>query len=118
MEKVLKDKKRFLPRTNKVPVLIAFIIFAIYAATLIFPLLWIFVQSFRTNRDFVLFPFDFSDTIFTIKNYIYVTKTFNIVGMFINSIIVAVGGTLTSVFASCCAAYIVSRYEFKGRKFL
>ena len=118
MSKVLKDKRRFLPRTNKIPILIAFVIFAIYAATLIFPLLWVLVQSFRTNRDFILDPFDFSESVFSLNNYTYVIKTFDILGMFINSIIVAVGGTLTSVFASCCAAYIVSRYEFKGRKFL
>ena len=80
MKKVLKDKRRFLPRTNKIPILIAFVIFTIYAATLIFPLLWVLVQSFRTNRDFILYPFDFSESVFSFKNYTYVIKTFDILG--------------------------------------
>ena len=113
-----KVRKRFLPKDNKIAVLIAFIIFTIYAFSLLFPILWLAVQSFRTNRDFILYPFDFSKAVFNIDNYTYVIKNFNVIGMFINSLIVAVGSTFASVAASCMAAYVVSRYKFPGRNFL
>lgn len=118
MSEIKKVKRRFLPRDNKVVVLIAFIIFLIYAFSLLFPILWLTVQSFRTNRDFILYPFDFSKAVFSLSNYSYVIKNFNVIGMFINSLIVALGTTFASVAASCMAAYVVSRYKFPGRNFL
>ena len=118
MEQVKKYKKRFWPKDNQVVIIIAFVIFLIYALSLLFPLVWVAAQSFRTNRDFVLFPFDFAEGKLSIANYKYVISKYNIVGMFVNSLIIAFGGTFASVAASCMAAYVVSRYKFPGRNFL
>lgn len=44
---------------HKIAYTIVYIIFTLYAITLVYPLLWVFVQSFRSKIDFFWYPLDF-----------------------------------------------------------
>ena len=125
MEKTaIKHKKHFFPMENRVAIVVTFVFFCVYAFSLIFPILWVLLQSFRKHKDFVLFPMDFLKfSNLNIENYVqvftkYEINSTNVFGMFINTAIVAIGSTLASIASSCVAAYTVSRYKFFGRNFI
>ncbi len=93
---------------------IVYLVFTIYALSLLYPLIWVLVQSFRTKLDFFWAPLEFPQS-FYFQNYIRIFSEYNIAAMFANSIILSVGGTLASILSSSCAAYVVSKYKFKMR---
>ncbi len=103
-------------KAEKTILTIVFIIFSIYAFTLIFPFVWSLINSFKTNQEF--FNIDNAWKLpqnFSFDNYINVFRETGIVSMFLRSLYLVVVGTALSVFMSSSAAYVVSKYEFKGR---
>ncbi|MEU3462027.1 carbohydrate ABC transporter permease [Streptomyces sp. NPDC006733] len=54
---------------------------------------------------------------FTIRPYIDIWHTVPLAKYFVNSVIVSVSATVASVAVAIFAAYAVSRYRFRGRKF-
>lgn len=110
-------KIRFLPKEHKVTLAIVFVLFAIYAVSLIYPLCWVFTQSLRTEIDFFWHPLDMPKKI-TFENYKLVFESYSIIPMFTNSLILALGGAFATIMSSCVAAYVVSRYSFIGRNFI
>lgn len=107
---------------EKVIYIIVFIIFALYALTLIFPFLWLLVNSFQNK---IMYQINMSDgnafalpKRWEIGNYIYAFKELsyngsNIFNMFFNSIWYTAlhigGGILMSSFTGYC----LSKYKFK-----
>lgn len=119
MEK-LKEKKKIQP--YKVTLAVFTCIFAVYACTLVFPFLWLVINSFRDWKDFLSNPLSFGGMKFgtIIKNYrtVFNNDEFNIFEMYFNSITLVVGQTLTSLLAMTCTAYVVARYTFVGKRFI
>ncbi len=102
---------------EKVIMGVAFALFLLYSITLIFPFVWCFYNSFKTNREF------FSDVWSLPQEWLFSNwgDAFNlsvsgvdIGGMFLNSIIMTVVNTLISIFMSAMTAYIIAKYPFKG----
>ncbi len=120
----IRDKKHFFPVENRVGVVIVFVLFCLYALSLMFPIAWVLLQSFRMKTEFLLNPMDFPALAdWKLENYVrvfteYEVNSTNVFGMFVNNVIVAVGGTLATVASSCLAAYTVSRYKFFGRNLI
>lgn len=96
---------------------IIFAVFSLYAVTLVFPFVWCFYNSFKTNPEFFgdiwsmpeiwLFS-NWSDAI-----HLSVSGV-NIIGMFGNSAIITVVNTFISIFVSAMTAYIIAKYKFLG----
>lgn len=99
---------------HRIAYIIVYIIFTLYAITLLYPLLWVFVQSFRTKFDFFWYPLEFPQS-FYVENYLNIFTQYNMAELFANSIVLSVGGAFASILASSCAAYVVSKYNFKLR---
>ena len=99
---------------HKIAYTIVYIIFTLYAITLVYPLLWVFVQSFRSKIDFFWYPLDFPKSFYG-ENYLRIFTEYNMAELFANSIVLSVCGTFASILASSCAAYVVSKYNFKLR---
>ena len=123
MEKVMKKKKS---RTLQLGMIIAFIIFALYAISLLFPFVWIIINSLRdvgewntlvTFKEIWSLPkkWDFSNYTEILKTEVQGTS---IITMITNSVILTVLGTVINVFFSACAAYVMAKYEFRGKKLL
>jgi len=119
----MKLKKRFFPREHKIILAVVFVIFLCYAVSLLYPLIWVFTNSFRTDMNFFFYPLRsiFSEEeirTLTIENYGKIFSEYNVAEMFLNSIIISVGATLASVIASAMSAYVVNKYKFWGSKFI
>ena len=125
MTKLINNKRRKFSFT-KIGTIIAFVIFALYALSLLFPFVWLILNSLRSVdeyntimnfKDYLSLPKDWAFT-----NYITIlTKSVgdtNLLSMFINSIILTVLGTIVNVFFSTCAAYVLAKYKFKGRNLI
>ena len=101
---------------------IAFIVFALYSLSLLFPFIWMLLNSFRSVgewqsivnfKDFWGLPktWDFS-------NYLTILKENNVFEMILYSVILTVLGTIVNVFFSACAAYVLAKYNFPGKKLI
>ncbi len=126
VEQVERKKKRFnwskifgerRSPFQKFVFVVIFIVFVIYAFTMVFPFIWLIINSFKSGADFFssgrssfAFP-----ALFTSENYVAAFKQCNFVGMFLRSLFLAGGGTLLTLFTSSMAAYTVAKYKFPGR---
>ena len=101
---------------HKVLGVVVFIIFLLLAVTYIFPLLFMLFNSFKSNGQMLqnIWSLPTSDVGFS--NYEYVFERYNIGRMFLNSIILTVGGVVLLVAAVSVTAYVTARFEFVGRR--
>lgn len=99
----------------------AFVLFVLYAASLLFPFVWCFINSFKDRKEFIFNIWGFAETPVW-SNWIdcfHLTyNDVNIFGMFLNSTIYMIGCTAVSIFFCCCTAYTIAKYRFVGRNFL
>jgi raffinose/stachyose/melibiose transport system permease protein/N-acetylglucosamine transport system permease protein len=113
MEKISKTGKTF--------VWAAFALFALYAVTLILPMVWILINSFKGYQEWM-----FGGNIwgwpknFTLSNW-KEAFTLEVNGvtlplMFVNSVIMIVGCTAISIACSAATAYCLSKYRFPGSR--
>lgn len=101
--------------------IIFFAIFLVYAISLLLPFVWGFFMSLKTRTEFVLhfdeiFPRDWK-----FVNYIsawteLATGGSDMITMFGNTIWFSVCIVVVSMIMSTTAAYVVSRYQFPGKK--
>lgn len=107
-------------RGERIVFSIIFLLFSIYALSLIIPILWAFITTFKDEYDYLQDKAGFpSKWIFTNYPDAFVTlsaKGSNLFMMFLNSAWLAFGGTMIGVFVSCMSAYVVAKYKFIGRK--
>ena len=110
----------------KIGVIIAFIVFLLYALSLLFPFVWLAINSLRSVSEWgnlVTFE-DHAKPLGSLEfsNYLTIlTYDFNgdnILSMVGWSVVLTVLGTVINVFFSACAAYVMAKYEFKGKKII
>lgn len=99
-------------------------LFAILAFTYIYPFIWLLINSFKPQAEFTT-NFSGLPKTWTWENFAEAftfksaeTNDFNILQMMGMSVIVALLGTVAAVLSSSCAAYVVAKYEFPGRKLI
>lgn len=118
----IKDKVS-RSKTERVFVIFTVIILALYAITLIYPFVWIFINSFKKAKDFVKDIWGFP-TSFFMKNWI---DAFNLVvpnvnvdfkGMYFNTIFFVIVNVSISLFFNAISAYVVAKYPFKIMKII
>lgn len=115
-----KEKTRKV-ETSKIIVWIIFFVFLVYAITLIYPFVWFLFNSFKDKTEWLTNKFSLPCSP-TFKNYTtnvmqYTSSTgYNIAQMFSLSLVITLVGTVLAVLASCMAAYVVSRYDFKAKQ--
>lgn len=109
------------PKKKSAAFYVVFVLFILYAVTLILPFLWAFMNTFKTEMEFInnktYFP-----KIIDWTNYIDAFRSLsardtNMFVMLLNSGWWAVGGTLIGLISSTMSAYIVAKYKFFGRGF-
>jgi raffinose/stachyose/melibiose transport system permease protein/N-acetylglucosamine transport system permease protein len=111
----IKQNGRFVLR-------IFFVVFAIYAVTLVFPFVWLVYNSLKSKQEFQFDnPMGLPQN-WLFSNYISIftdpSLNFNLPLMFFNSITLAVGMVIAGLFVCACTAYIVSKYKFRGRNLI
>lgn len=119
-----KISKWTYKKTKSEVILFSFVLvfFTFYAITLIFPFVWAFLSSLKTDDEFYESAFALPrDWLFS--NYIKAFSEFKIgdttmVGMIGNSLWLTFMGTFVAIMCSSATAYIIAKYPFKGSKII
>lgn len=122
MKKSLLNEKR---EKSSVIMIVLMVILIIYCISMLFPMLWALMTSFKSRQEVRLnvigLPKQFE------WNYSYVLNFFSIkpdsesqeisfIQMFANSFLYAFGCALAYSFVSCMTAYLCARFKFKFGK--
>lgn len=91
---------------------ILIIFFAVYT---LFPLIWLFITSLKTNAEYFNNPFSLP-AIPQFNNYVTAFTQANLGRMISNSVIVAVVATAINILIASMLSYCISRFRFKGRE--
>ena len=119
MEKTVKKRRH----TNAFEI-ICFIVLALFSFTLVFALLWAFMNTFKTHDYFMTEPLKFPKP-FVFDNYVTAFNAFNvdvkghpvyIETMLANSLMYAVGCAFLHTASCCITAYAAARFPFKFSK--
>ncbi len=123
-----KSKRDVLERRRTVPERIffigAFIVLAIWAAIVLYMFFWAFMNSFKSNIDYLREPLSLPElsNLQWVNFKLAIEKLrFNNVGfwgMLGNSIWLVIGSALILSLSICVTGYIFAQYDFKGREFL
>lgn len=103
---------------------VMFVLFVLYAASLLFPIAFAFLSSLRSSEAYKARHFSF-DGIIGFGNYASafrylpmetsVGEPLTIVNLIFNSLWYTVGGCGAQIIASCMTSYVVAKYRFRGR---
>ena len=109
-------RKKTLDRANRTGVrLFSTCVTAIISFVYLFPFLWFFFASFRTQKDIFAVQQDLF-TPLSLQSYQDMFGRMGITKYLVNSIIISVGGALLAVLLGGLAAYGLVRYRFRGKK--
>lgn len=100
---------------------VVFVLFTMLAISIVYPFCWLFINSLKTDFAFRQNSFALPERIIFANYYNAMAYSLNgntIVNMFFNSFINLVGIVSFGLFFSCCTAYVLSKYNFRGREFL
>lgn len=88
------------------------------SAFFLFPLVWMFLSSFKPPTDIAAVPLQFDLSTFSLANYEAMFRNVPILSGFKNTVIVIIlKGSITLLFAPL-AAYAFAKLRFRGRQFL
>lgn len=88
------------------------------SAFFLFPLVWMFLSSFKPPTDIAALPLQFDLSTFSLANYDAMFRNVPILSGFKNTLIVILlKGSITLLFAPL-AAYAFAKLRFRGRQFL
>lgn len=91
------------------------LVFIIFSFTCVFPIIWIFYSSFKTQAEFMQSPVALPK-VMDFTNYISVFTSTSMPKYMLNSARNTLFAVIIIIFISFLAAYVLSRYKFRGRK--
>ena len=80
----------------------------------VFPILWIAMSAFKTNGDILSDPFSLP-TSFSFEPFIKAFTQYDFLNYTTNSLIISGLSTVIALFIFALAAYVLSKYDFKGK---
>lgn len=95
--------------------IIIYVFLIVICLTYIFPLLWVFNVSFKTNREIFTAPFALPENI-TFDNYSFAWTAGQLGVATLNSLIVCVTALILSTIIGSMAAFGIARLRWKGSK--
>ncbi|WP_130805963.1 carbohydrate ABC transporter permease [Senegalia massiliensis] len=87
------------------------------AASIIIPVGWVFMASVKENSEFYGNPWSLPEG-FHFENFIEAIQQANMGEYFLNSVIATSLGLVILLAVSLPAAYVLARFEFRGKKFI
>lgn len=113
-QSIVRDKKTIKDYLASFFKWILIIFFAVYT---LFPLLWLFITSLKTNAEYFDNPFSLP-AVPQWQNYVNAFTQANLGRMISNSVIVAITATVINVLIAAMLSYCLSRFKFKGREII
>ncbi len=113
---VKSGKRHRRPRAGKI---VTYVLLSLWAATTVYPFIWVIMNSFKPRRDIIRHSFALPvGELFTLDNYTETFERFNIWSAYKNSIIISGAVTVLVVILGGLCAYGLARYEFRGKRVL
>lgn len=81
----------------------------------LFPILWVFFSSFKTNNEIMSSPFALPSSI-NFDAYVYLFQKYDFLTYTFNSVLVSVVPTVVSLLIFTMGAYAIGKYDFPGKK--
>ncbi len=81
------------------------------------PFLWVLLSSFKTNTEILNSSLGLP-AVFKYSNYLMAFKIAPLSQFYVNSVIVGVLGTVLNLVVLGMSAYVIARFNFKGKKLL
>jgi multiple sugar transport system permease protein len=94
---------------------VALVILVLFAAWSLFPIFWMLTMSLKSGPDALAMPPKWL-FIPTLANFKSVLADADFERFFMNSLMTCAGGTLAALVIGTPAAYVLARFDFKGRK--
>lgn len=88
-----------------------------WAATTVFPFLWIVNNSFKPSREVINSSFSLPST-FSWENYLNAFENLNILLAYKNSLVISGSVTIVVLILSAMMSFAMTRYQFKGKGIL
>lgn len=92
-----------------------YLVLIAYTAFALFPILWMLIISFKSNRDMFTTMFFFRPTL---ANYKAVLVGTPFLRSMLDSLIVSIGAVVLGLLVGVPTAYALARFEFRGRESL
>lgn len=96
---------------------VVYVVALVVAAIAIGPVLYVAIAGFRTNPDFFADPAGLPDP-WVIDNYARILSDPRFWNQVLASTVTALGTTLGVMLLGVMAAFVIARYDFRGRNFL
>jgi len=96
---------------------LTFSILVIFLIIFIYPLIWLFINSFKDNSEIFVNPWGLPSS-WSLRNYIKSFQIGNIGICFINSVFITTVSVTIGVMLSCMASYGITRIKWKMSKFV
>ncbi len=113
-QSIVRDKKNIKDYLASFFKWVLIVFFAVYT---LFPLLWLFITSLKTNAEYFDNPFSLP-AVPQWQNYVNAFQQANLGRMISNSVIVAITATVINVLVAAMLSYCLSRFKFKGREII
>lgn len=122
--KAAKSAARKSNKTKRIVFAVVFVVFVLYALVLLYPFFYALTVALKENgRAFmrepvaITFPLYFSNFKLAFENLTLMTVKgeTSFFMMLFNSLWYSIGSTLCTLIASTCVAYVVAKYNFRGR---
>ncbi|HIT89180.1 MAG TPA: carbohydrate ABC transporter permease [Candidatus Merdenecus merdavium] len=97
---------------ERVITILKYIVLVLFSITCLYPLIWLFLGSFKTNDELYTNPWGLPKTL-EFKNYIVAIVDGNIGNYFLNSVIITMIAVFVGVLLSCMVSYAISRMYWK-----
>lgn len=114
------DKIDVLPKKSRKQYILCFFIYAflcVYALLILFPLLFVFLSSLKTNEEIFTSPWSLPQR-WEFGKYVELITKYNMGQFFLNSIYYAVLSVVLAVFISAMAAYVLTRMKWRLKGFV
>ena len=113
--------KRYLKQQCHAGNIVAFVFFMLFALSMVYALLWATMSSLKDHIEYTINKSTFFPKNWLFSNYIEAFRLLNVRGktifdMLWNSVWLTVFKSLISMAVCCTTAYIMSKYDFVGKK--
>jgi N-acetylglucosamine transport system permease protein len=102
----MTENRRFSPQS-----VLAFVLLCIYFVIVVFPMVWLFYSSLKSDREIFLNPFHLPTKLHP-ENFSNAWTVGHFGEFFANSVLITIGTVVVTTLLAAMAAYAVSRFEF------
>ncbi len=92
-------------------------VLALFLIVTLFPLLWLLLQTFKTNAEFVMNPLALPSG-FHYQNYVDAVQISGLPRLLMNSVIVSSASTAINMLICSMGAFVFARERFKGQQLI